>query len=503
MGENQKYSADDASSTSDAKSGQVALEKAALTLDQYDPELVKKTWRKVDLHIMPVAVLLYLASYIDRANIGNAKVFGLASSLRLTDNQYNWALSIFFIGYVVFETPSNIILKRISPRWYIPSITVLWGLCCALISRVHTSSGLLAARFFLGLIEAGFIPGIVYWLSCWYPRHIVGRRFAVLYSSVSLTGAFGGLLATAIHALDGTHGIAGWRWIFIVEGVITAGFGLLAFIFMSAYPGTSSWLTPTEKAIIELSNAADRAETTRESADFRTGQIRAAFRDWRVYLWGLFYITTYIPVYSVILSLPSVITGLGYEGTRATLMACPPYGVGFVIVLIGGWTSDRHGHFFLHCIIGIVFTLIALIALMAVENLVARYVMFFLIMFMFLPISISWTWISTNFAGASKRATAMGLIFSQGNIGGAISGQIYRAEWAPRYVQGHAINVACYVIALVAGSALWYSYSRDNAARDRAAGEDSAGAREKGHVDMSGEDLGDLGDRHPSFRYYT
>ncbi|OSX63099.1 hypothetical protein POSPLADRAFT_1079015, partial [Postia placenta MAD-698-R-SB12] len=163
--------------------------------------------------IMPVAVLLYLASYIDRANIGNAKVFGLASSLRLTDNQYNWALSIFFIGYVVFETPSNIILKRISPRWYIPSITVLWGLCCALISRVHTSSGLLAARFFLGLIEAGFIPGIVYWLSCWYPRHIVGRRFAVLYSSVSLTGAFGGLLATAIHALDGTHGIAGWRYV--------------------------------------------------------------------------------------------------------------------------------------------------------------------------------------------------------------------------------------------------------------------------------------------------
>lgn len=89
----------------------------------------------------------------------------------------------------------------------------------------------------------------------------------------------------------------------------------------------------------------------------------------------------------------------------------------------------------------------------------------------------------------------MGLIFSQGNIGGAISGQIYRAEWAPRYVQGHAINVACYVIALAAGSALWYSYTRDNAARDRAAGEDSAGAREKGHVDMSGEDLGDLGDR--------
>ncbi|KAI0919969.1 hypothetical protein AcV5_001901 [Taiwanofungus camphoratus] len=494
-----KAKSEASSSSSSVKSINDDLEDSHLSLEQYDPEVIRRTWRKVDLHIMPVAVLLYLASYIDRANIGNAKVLGLYESLDLTSNQYNWALSIFFIGYVIFETPSNIILKRFSPRWYIPCLTVLWGLICALISLVHNVAGLLAGRFFLGFVEAGFLPGIVYWMSCWYPRPMQGRRFAVLYSSVSLTGAFGGLLATAIHALNGTHGIAGWRWIFIVEGCITAGFGLLSFIFMTAYPSTARFLAPVEKRIIELSNAVDRAQTSRESEAFRGAQIRAAFKDWRVYLWGLVYIATYIPVYSVILSLPSVVTGLGYEGTRATLMACPPYGLGFVVVLIAGWTADRYKKLFWHYVFGISVSMIALIVLMAAKNLVVRYVMFFLMMFMFVPISICWTWLSSNLAGASKRAAGTGIVFSLGNIGGAISGQIYRAQWAPRYVQGHAINLACYVVALVAGAVLWWSYSQDNARRDREAAEKG----EKGKIDLSGEDLGDLGDRHPSFRYYT
>ncbi|RDX50688.1 MFS general substrate transporter [Lentinus brumalis] len=446
---------------------------------------------------MPIAVLLYLASYIDRANIGNAKVLGLATSLHLTSGQYNWALSIFFIGYVVFETPSNIIIRRVSPRWYIPILTVIWGLICALFATVKSAGGLLAIRFFLGLAEAGFLPGIVYWLSCWYPRTVLGRRFGILYSTVSLTGAFGGLLATAIHALDGTHGIAGWQWIFIVEGCITAGFGLLALFFMSSYPENASFLSASEKRIVLLANEADHAQKAGET--FNAKQIRSAFTDWRTWLWGLVYLTIYIPVYSVILSLPSVVIGLGYKGTTATLMACPPYALGFVIVLTAGWTADRYGKLFYHYVAAILVTIVALIVLMTVENLVVRYIMFFFVMFMFIPVSICWVWLGSNVGGANKRATAVGLVFSLGNIGGAVSGQIYRAEWAPRYVQGHAINVGCYVIALIAGTALWWSYKTDNERRDREAGEHDKGGKQD---DLLGEDLGDLGDRHSSFRYY-
>ncbi|KAA1475426.1 MFS general substrate transporter [Dentipellis sp. KUC8613] len=449
---------------------------------------------------MPVAVLLYLASYIDRANIGNAKVLGMYKALGLTDQQYTTALSVFFVGYVVFETPSNIILKKTSPRFYIPALTVIWGIICALFSVVNSSSGLIAIRFFLGFAEAGFLPGIVYWIGCWYPRQMQGRRYAVLYSSVSLTGAFGGLLATAIHTLDGAHGIAGWKWIYIVEGCTTAGLGLVAALIMVSYPDTAHFLTDRQRQIILLTNEADRALKATET--FSRPQIVSAFTDWRTYLWGLVFITTYIPVYSVILSLPTVVTGLGYKGTTATLMACPPYGLGFIAVLAAGWTADKYGNWFWHYTVGISVTMVALIVLMAVENLVVRYVMFFFIMFMFVPISIMWAWLSSNVAGSNKRAAATGFIFSMGNIGGTVSGQIYRAAWAPRYVQGHAINLACYVIALVAGTALWWSYKRDNALRDaKAAAEVGAEGGPK-EANMLGEDLGDLGDRHPSFRYY-
>ncbi|KAA1477432.1 MFS general substrate transporter [Dentipellis sp. KUC8613] len=441
---------------------------------------------------MPIAVILYLASYIDRANIGNAKVLGMYKALGLTSTQYNAALSVFFVGYVIFETPSNIILRRTSPRFYIPALTIVWGIICALFALVHSPSALIAIRFWLGFAEAGFLPGIVYWVGCWYPRQLQGRRFAVLYSSVSLTGAFGGLLATAIHTLDGAHGIEGWRWIYIVEGCTTAGLGLLTMIFMVSYPDTAGFLSDRERQIIILTNEADRA--LKASEGFSRSQIISAFTDWRTYLWGLIYISTYIPVYSVILSLPSVVTGLGYKGTSATLMACPPYGFGFVIVLVGGWTADRYKRWYWHYIVGVCITMVALIVLMAVENLVVRYVMFFFIMFMFLPISIIWAWLSSNVAGSNKRAAATGFIFSMGSIGGTVSGQIYRAEWGPRYVQGHGVNLACYVIALVSGTALWWSYKRDNALRDARAAEvgDEAGAKEG---NMLGEELGDLGDR--------
>ncbi|KAJ3491628.1 hypothetical protein NLI96_g573 [Meripilus lineatus] len=467
---------------------------AAQLLAKYDQTQIDKAWRKVDWHIMPIAVLLYLASYIDRANIGNAKVLGLAKDLKLTDNQYNLALTIFFVGYVIYETPSNIILRKTSPRFYIPGMVIVWGVICALFALVHDAKSLIALRFFLGLAEAGFLPGIIFWIGCWYPRPLQGRRFAVLYCSVSLTGAFGGLLATAIHGLDGAHGISGWRWIFIVEGCITTGLGLLSLIFMSAYPNTASWLSTTERDIVLLTNEADRALKPAES--FSGAEISSAFKDWRTYVWSLMYIGTYIPVYSVILSLPSVVAGLGYKGTHATLMACPPYGLGFIVVLLVGWSTDKYGHRYWHCFGGIVVTMTALIVLMIARNLVVRYIMFFFVMFMFVPIAVMWAWLSSNVAGANKRAAACGFIFSIGSIGGTVSGQLYRAAWAPRYVQGHAVNLGCYVLALTAGTILWWSYRRDNALRDKAAG------HKVDREDMLGDDLGELGDRHPHFRYY-
>ena len=149
---------------------------------------------------------------------------------------------------------------------------------------------------------------------------------------------------------------------------------------MVAYPDTAHLLTERERKIVMLANEADRALKAHETFDRK--QILSAFTDWRTYLWALLFFANYVPVYSIILSLPTVVTGLGFHGTTATLMACPPYGFGFVIVLISGWTVDKYGYRFYHYIASILITMIALIVLMAETNDNVRYGMFFLVMFM-------------------------------------------------------------------------------------------------------------------------
>lgn len=163
--------------------------------------------------------------------------------------------------------------------------------------------------------------------------------------------------------------------------MVTIGLGLLAFLTFSSSPTTSRWLTPREQRIILLTNEIDRALRADEA--FSASQIKSAFVDWRTYIWGLMYFTNYVPVYSVVLSLPVVVTGLGYKGTTATLMAVWPYFAGFTAVVIAGRTLDLYGHRFIHYCIGVVVAMIALIVLISVESLVARYVMFFFMMFMY------------------------------------------------------------------------------------------------------------------------
>lgn len=343
---------------------------------------------------------------------------------------------------------------------------------------------------------------------------MLGRRFSHVFSAVSLTGAFGGLLATAIFQLDGACGIVGWRWIFIVEGSLTALLGLASLAIIADYPVNARWLSERERAYILLVNEADRAQLAAEPFDRK--QILSAFKDWRVYVWGLVFISTNGPSYSIVLSLPSVVAGLGYTGVHATLLACPPYAFGLLLVLTFGWSVDRHGHRYFQFAFACGMALLALVVLVVVQSLAVRYAMFFLVMFMLVPISTTWGWLSGNVAGVNKRAAATGIALSFGNIGGAIAGQIYREEWAPRYVQGHAVNVGYYVLALLSGGVLWWSYRRDNLRRDRleladsgsTAGEKDGRVVEMHEVAMAhragtmlGERLGDSGDRHPKFRY--
>lgn len=171
---------------------------------------------RIDLRIVPFVCVLYLLAFLDRVNIANARAFGLERELGLTGVEFNTALTVFFVPYVLFEIPSNMLLKRFSPRLWLSVCCFGFGLVTLLQGFVQNYSGLLAARFFLGLFECGMVPGCYYLLGMWYKRSEAQKRFSLFFSSTALAGAFGGLLASAIGKMDGMRGYLGWRWIFIL-----------------------------------------------------------------------------------------------------------------------------------------------------------------------------------------------------------------------------------------------------------------------------------------------
>jgi MFS family permease len=172
----------------------------------------RKLLMKIDLHVIPYLCVMYLLAFLDRVNIGNANVFGLSKELGIVNGtKYNTALVIFFVPYILFEIPSNIILKKLKPRVWLSICMFGFGLVTMLQGFVHSYSGLLATRFFLGVFESGMFPGSFYLIGMWYRRHEAQKRYSFFFSSTTLAGAFGGLLASAIGKMDGLNGYKGWR----------------------------------------------------------------------------------------------------------------------------------------------------------------------------------------------------------------------------------------------------------------------------------------------------
>ena len=207
--------------TAHTQRGDEALYDEDLHIPQLDTKSERRLVTKIDLRVIPTLTILYLLAFLDRVNISNAVTFGLQKDLKLTGTEFNTALTIFFVPYVVFEIPANLLLKRLRPHIWLSSCMFLFGLVSICQGLVKNYSGLLATRFFLGLAETGMFPGCFYLIGMWYRREQAQKRFSFFFSSATLAGAFGGLLASAIGKMDGLRGYHGWRWIFILEGVLS------------------------------------------------------------------------------------------------------------------------------------------------------------------------------------------------------------------------------------------------------------------------------------------
>ncbi|KAF2638732.1 MFS general substrate transporter [Massarina eburnea CBS 473.64] len=412
----------------------------------WTPEEEKKLVRKIDGFLLPTMWLMYLLSYMDRTNIGNAKISGMSTDLNLTSNQYSIILVVFFVTYVLFEAPSNMLLIRIKPSIYLPAIMVIWGMLTCCMAAVKNYHHLIVLRVFVGVFEAGFAPGMLMLLSSWYKREEQSKRFAVYISAAILSGAFGGLLAGAITGgLEGVYGIRGWRWLFIVEGAATIGWALIASFLLLDFPANTKKLTDRER-VIAIARLQDGGVTTASIGDAKMGKGRSfllAIKDWRTIGFILGYM---VIVGSSTLSYfyPTLVNGLGYTDTvQAQYMTVPIYAVAFVCTVITGYFSDRvPQHRGLVIAAWLTFSLITSILVCVVYNFTARYVL--------LVLMAAGLWasnaISLSFAGATfgamqleVRAVALALVNALGNLAQIYGAYLFPANDKPKYLMGFGV----------------------------------------------------------------
>ncbi|KAI0191642.1 major facilitator superfamily transporter [Astrocystis sublimbata] len=470
----------------------------------YPLEKQKKAISKVDWRLIPMLLILYLITYLDKTNIGNAQIEGLLDSLHINGTQYNIAVSLFFVPFILAEVPSNMVLNKFSrPSTYMGILVLSWGIVMTVTGVVRNFGGLVAVRILLGLFEAGFFPGAILLISRWYLPNETQTRIALLYSSAASGGAFSGLLAYAIAKLNGVGGLEGWRWIFILEGLITVLIGVSCFFLLVDSPALSSrWLDEDEIRFLELRQAFRRAQIPEgyREKHFDMGAFIQVVKDWKMYLLVLGNWSQAVPNYALKFTLPAIITSMGFKSSTAQLLTIPPYAAGAISAYAVAVCADKF-RWRMPFIAGpqtavIVGFVILFVKAADIKNNVALcYFAVVLVCAGLYPIFPGVNaWNIANSAPAGKRAVSIAYLVAAGNVGGLIGSYIYIAEERPRYPTGYGTSLGFTVAGLLAVLALEAVLV---AANRRNAKLTEVDVRQK----YSDEQLEKLGDRSPLFRY--
>ncbi|KAH6669796.1 phthalate transporter [Halenospora varia] len=405
----------------------------------------KKLLRKIDLRLMPILWVMYILNYVDRTNIGNAKIAGMSKDLDLNDSRYAWGLSIFFIGYLIMEVPSNMILSRSRPSLFLPAIMLVWGALSAAMASIHNYSSLLAFRFVLGCIESGFFPGVLYLLSCWYKPAEIGKRFAIFYSAAVLSGAFGGLLAGAITGnLAGAHGIAAWRWLFIIEGVATVGVAIIAKFILLDFPSTSPALTLEERQLATIRLLAVGMESGSNDPNNRLTHwqaFKAAVCDYRTFLFMLLFVLD-VGAGTISYFIPTITVTLGYKTITAQYMTIPVYVVATVCLNIAAYSADRFQERRWHITAALTVGFVASLVCCIVTTPVVRYAMLCFVaagIWTALPLILAWSSGTINLP-AEKRAICLAMVNAVGNLSSVYGSRIWPSTTAPKYTLGWGVT---------------------------------------------------------------
>ncbi|KAI1148294.1 major facilitator superfamily domain-containing protein [Nemania diffusa] len=409
--------------------------RAALTAEEE-----KKLIRRIDWHLMPLCSLIFLFKNLDVDNVSNARIMNrgtpqnILTQLNLTSDEFALITVLYYIPYIVGEAPSNLLLKRFSPSRWQSRIMVTWGIVLALHVPVTNKAGLYAARFFLGLAEAGMFPGVILQMTYWYRPDEMSIRLLYFYICGNLSGIFSGLLAFGFDTVSGAGGLSGWQWLFLVEAIGTILVGTAIWFLLPDFPETALWLTDKEKAFVQArlpENAPRAAEQ-----NFNAGEIWTSLKDKRLWLFTLIWALFTVGTSGVRFYQPTVIANLGFTTiAQAQLLNLPISVVGLLVIFVTGYFADNgrlpRPLYPLIFLIIIIASYAVLIVFPSNGGVYAATLIANAVTAAWYP--MMWPWRVQTTSRATGSAFSIGFVNSYGQIGGAIGPQIFRSAYAPKY----------------------------------------------------------------------
>ena len=309
-------------------------------------DLCRAPAARVSRRLIPFLFLLYILNFLDRVNVGFAAL-EMNRDLGFGPAVYGLGAGIFFLGYCLFEVPSNLVLYRTGARLWIARIMVTWGLAASAMMLVHTPWSFYLLRFLLGVAEAGFFPGIIFYLTYWYPARERARAYAWFLAAIPVCGVIGGPISGALLGLDGL-GLRGWQWLFLLEGIPSVLVGFAVLWLLPDRPRDARWLSPAERTWIEERLAVERADHVATEGE----SLRRTMRNPVVWWLGLSYFLLVVALYGFALWLPQLVKASGdFSNFEVGVITAIPYAVAAVGMVLVGRSSDRTGERHLHLIL--------------------------------------------------------------------------------------------------------------------------------------------------------
>jgi MFS family permease len=400
--------------------------------------LESTAYRKVDVRLLPFLFLCYILAYLDRVNVGFAKL-QMLKELSLSDAAFATGAGIFFIGYFFFEVPSNVLLKKFGARMWIARIMISWGVISACMIFVKGEWSFYSMRFLLGLAEAGFFPGVIFYLTLWYPSKLRASRTAWFVAAIAVSGVVGNPISGWImDKLSGAMNLAGWQWLFLSEGIPSMIVGIWVIFYLDSSIEEAKWLSAEDKALLTKNLIAeDKHKTEHNLAD--------AFKSGKVWVLCAIYFTLMIGLYGIAFWLPTIVKAFGIKGYLGVgLVTAIPYGVAVIGMILLSMHSDKTGERRLHYVFDVTAGAIGLVLSGIFASNPVLAIIFLSIGTLGVIGSMPLFWpLPSAFLAGTAAAAGIGIVNSVGNLGGYFGPNI--PIWAKLFPSDR--SAALYIIA--------------------------------------------------------